>query len=164
MMIKQLNLGFELELYHHVDYPMVLFYLSYLYGLIESNNRLYLVKYDKSFLKGKPFNKLKKKKNSKFFFTNFKPYRAELTWRNLKKNSRISKENSSTRADSQGQSALSSNVLANSLICSSIRKWLNTSTLLRPWRADSHRDLKFLKASTSLKRWITRNTRIPTKK
>lgn len=53
MMIKQLLLGFELELYIECDYPYILFYLDYMCGALDNNNRNYITKYDKEFLLGK---------------------------------------------------------------------------------------------------------------
>lgn len=59
MMVKQLLLGFELELYHATDYPYILFYLDYFYGAIDNNNRNFITKFDKEFITG--FFFLKKK-------------------------------------------------------------------------------------------------------
>lgn len=53
MMIKQLTLGFELELYHPSDYPYILFYLDYFYGALDNNNRNFIGKFDKEFISGK---------------------------------------------------------------------------------------------------------------
>ena len=51
-MIKQLLLGFELELYQPCDYPYVLFYLDYFYGAVDNNNRNFITKFDKEFISG----------------------------------------------------------------------------------------------------------------
>jgi hypothetical protein len=42
MMIKQLNLGFELELYDHFDLSYVYFYLEYFTNIHEKNRSNYL--------------------------------------------------------------------------------------------------------------------------
>ena len=52
MMIKQLLLGLELELYHPCDYPCIFFYLDFFYGAMDNNNRNFITKYDKEFISG----------------------------------------------------------------------------------------------------------------
>lgn len=52
MMIKQLLLGFEMDLYIDCDYPFVLFYLDYLCGALDNNNRSFVSRFDKKFLQG----------------------------------------------------------------------------------------------------------------
>ena len=52
MMIKQLLLGFEMDLYIDCDYPFVLFYLDYLCGALDNNNRSFVSRFDKEFLQG----------------------------------------------------------------------------------------------------------------
>lgn len=51
VLVKQLLLGFEIELYEQVDIPAVLFYLEYFNLLMDRNNNNYIAKFDPYFIK-----------------------------------------------------------------------------------------------------------------
>ncbi len=50
MMSDQLHMGYSQNLYSQVDFPFVLFYLEYIYGLMDNNQKNWLL-YPKDFLK-----------------------------------------------------------------------------------------------------------------
>eukprot|EP00828_Plagiopyla_frontata_P009647 TRINITY_DN14994_c0_g1_i3.p1 TRINITY_DN14994_c0_g1~~TRINITY_DN14994_c0_g1_i3.p1 ORF type:complete len:337 (-),score=55.99 TRINITY_DN14994_c0_g1_i3:213-1223(-) len=49
-MVYQLNLGFEQELYSYLDYPIIYFWLDYLYSIMETNHKNYCPKFNKHFI------------------------------------------------------------------------------------------------------------------
>ena len=69
LMIKQIFIGFELNLYSDLEYPMIFFILDYLYTLLDKNTRSFIVRYDRDFLKAwqsKQGLDKKKKKTDRF--------------------------------------------------------------------------------------------------
>lgn len=52
LMIKQLSLGFELELYQERDYPIVFYLLHHMLLLLDRNNATFITRFDKEFLLG----------------------------------------------------------------------------------------------------------------
>lgn len=50
LMIEQLKMGFEIDLYDEVDHPFVLFYIDYLMGVSDNNYKNFMVGLDKDVL------------------------------------------------------------------------------------------------------------------
>ena len=77
LMIKQIFIGFELNLYSDLEYSMIFFILDYLYTLLDKNTRSFIVRYDRDFLKAwqskQGLDKKKKKLTDfqrKYFYKN----------------------------------------------------------------------------------------------